>query len=1100
MLFLLSCCAFLVPNFCFQEPALSVGQELQGQIETGFAAISVEEMSATFLDAETPPRGKKYHLEVEESGTYSLVMEAYLFQPFLLIYGSGGAILAESELTQPSTQANLTLSLESAVQYEVWVCSRRGAAGPFTLKCDLGALPDRSPAEHLKFYLGELQESTRQLKAKYGENHALTAWAWIELGEALLRNQLPQEALEPLQRGLSILEAATPPDFEEISLGNYGLGWAYLSMNETEKAIPHMERTVELRRKLGDAESRSFANTLGNLAYCYNDLGNLPLALARAEEALQILKGLGDEGLAGAAELSNYLGNICGELRDESKTRFYFNEAVRLIQQLNGEGSADEAAYRSNFADSLRELKQPEEALKQSEMAIQMEEALFGKEHPMLPYRLSVYGLILLDLDRFQEAIEVFQRARDLFRQVSGEDNANEANICNSLGMAYFYSGKFTPAEKLLKRSEELWIRLRGPDNLHVHTAAFHRAIIAFESGRTKDGIGKLIESLQHGSDLLRENLSQMSEKAGLAYLERFRIARYYLQSKVHFLEDPAERRQVYELLAPWKGIVGELLVTGLQGLAASMDESQKQLLGQLRQLQAELSWLANAPDSSQEGERSQRIENLQTQREKLERELRLESENFQGNRQEWTVSEISENLPPGSAWIDFYDYRHYDRGRYEGEKFMPNWGEERRCGAWLIRAQDPDPVWVELAKVEDLRRLVEKYRIGMTGERARTRGGRPLNKGGRPLDKGGRPSNNARSTTAKAGLELRRVLWDPLAFQLQGVQQLFVSPDSFLGALPLESILLKEDRYLIEDYSVVYLSHPALLAQSKTRSRTTQPSLLVMGNVDFDSLQNSDLEPLSHSSDSTNSPTNSFRGFRGDWQALPATADEAQRILELHRKRFGKEESQMFLQKREADETRLKEAIPHYQVLHLATHGYFRPSGFVSNWSSSVEAETASEESPSRKPSMAEIVLSPGLLTGLVCSGVNSESVGGSDDGFLTAEEVSWMDLSDVELVVLSACETGLGKEQPGEGLLGLRRSFRLAGARSVVSSLWMVPDQSTHDLMVDFYQNLWVRGMGTYESLRQAQLHMLNHNRAKYGQGLPSTWAAFVFEGGWR
>ena len=109
-------------------------------------------------------------------------------------------------------------------------------------------------------------------------------------------------------------------------------------------------------------------------------------------------------------------------------------------------------------------------------------------------------------------------------------------------------------------------------------------------------------------------------------------------------------------------------------------------------------------------------------------------------------------------------------------------------------------------------------------------------------------------------------------------------------------------------------------------------------------------------------------------------------------------------------------------------------------------------------------------------------------------------LDLSGVDLVVLSACETGLGRPQSGEGLLGLRRAFHMAGADTAISSLWSVKDQSTSELMQSFYANLFFKGMGRHEALRAAQLDMLAQNRMEHGEALPSTWGAFVLSGEWR
>jgi len=102
---------------------------------------------------------------------------------------------------------------------------------------------------------------------------------------------------------------------------------------------------------------------------------------------------------------------------------------------------------------------------------------------------------------------------------------------------------------------------------------------------------------------------------------------------------------------------------------------------------------------------------------------------------------------------------------------------------------------------------------------------------------------------------------------------------------------------------------------------------------------------------------------------------------------------------------------------------------------------------------------------------------------------------------VSVSACDTGLGTPQEGESLMGLRRAFRLAGARSTVTSLWKVPDETTRALMIDFYQRLWAQGKAKSTALREAQLEQLAGNRKNFGgEAMPGTWGAFVLEGEWR
>lgn len=157
-----------------------------------------------------------------------------------------------------------------------------------------------------------------------------------------------------------------------------------------------------------------------------------------------------------------------------------------------------------------------------------------------------------------------------------------------------------------------------------------------------------------------------------------------------------------------------------------------------------------------------------------------------------------------------------------------------------------------------------------------------------------------------------------------------------------------------------------------------------------------------------------------------------------------------------------------------------------------------------------------PGLLSGLALAGANRKPDPQFDDGILTALEVIDLDLAHVDMVLLSACETGLGEIAGGEGVLGLQRAFQAAGAKTTVTSLWQVPDEPTEVLMERFYSNLWEKKLPKLTALREAQLWLLKDGKAHPGlkRGLqregapplddgrlpPYYWAAFVLSGDWR
>lgn len=219
-----------------------------------------------------------------------------------------------------------------------------------------------------------------------------------------------------------------------------------------------------------------------------------------------------------------------------------------------------------------------------------------------------------------------------------------------------------------------------------------------------------------------------------------------------------------------------------------------------------------------------------------------------------------------------------------------------------------------------------------------------------------------------------------------------------------------------------------------------------------------------------------------------------------MHEQAFEGQGKRLMLREAVATEEGLKFELPKYSVVHLATHGFFQPKGLPSMWEQ-VQEKRENMDIGLRGREKPLTGLLPGFLSGLVCAGANMKHEKDREDGFLTAEELTWLDLSGVNLVVLSACETGLGKAQSGEGMIGLRRSLRQAGVKTVISSLWKVPDVSTSELMRNFYQRVWLKGETKLDALRNAQLDTLKKNRIEHNRiGLPVTWGAFVLDGGWR
>jgi CHAT domain-containing protein len=201
-----------------------------------------------------------------------------------------------------------------------------------------------------------------------------------------------------------------------------------------------------------------------------------------------------------------------------------------------------------------------------------------------------------------------------------------------------------------------------------------------------------------------------------------------------------------------------------------------------------------------------------------------------------------------------------------------------------------------------------------------------------------------------------------------------------------------------------------------------------------------------------------------------------------------------------EATETAFKRLAPQQQVLHVASHGFFLddrcvgPAGPHRGIGSLTVSDSTTVESLVQGPTLS--------LSGIALAGANHRAAArdGEDDGILTAEEILLLPLSGVEWVVLSACETGVGEVRSTEGVFGLRRAFRIAGARTLIMSLWAVEDTTTREWMAALYEARFESEMETAEAVRHATRTVLDHRRTRGESTHPFWWAGFVATGDWR
>lgn len=455
------------------------------------------------------------------------------------------------------------------------------------------------------------------------------------------------------------------------------------------------------------------------------------------------------------------------------------------------------------------------------------------------------------------------------------------------------------------------------------------------------------------------------------------------------------------------------------------------------------------------------------TQKEQLEVQLarQIPEMKLQQKLQETDWRNLVEKLPEQAVLVEFVRSRLYD---FEGvtAQVESKW-KPTHYFAFILLANKPENVQIlDLGEATLIDRMIASFRASITGE-------------GSHREFETVPTEFIAGTVNK-GITLRQAIFDPLLKKISDRKRLFLAPDGDLSRLPFEVLPIDENRWLIDEYHISYLStgRDVLRFNAVTSGQSTEP--LVLADPDFD-LSAKESTTFVNRIKSSGRRSRDLNPSRVYFQPLPGTRVEGEKIAE----QLGVKKP---LLAGKALETSLK-ACRSPRILHLATHGFF-----LENQKRDPKVENLEHFGMTGRLS-AHGLENPLLRSGLALAGANTWLKNGSlppeaEDGILTAEDVSGLDLLDTELVVLSACETGLGEIRTGEGVFGLRRAFILAGAKRLIMSLWQVPDKQTQELMVDFYTRL-LKGQPCADALREAQLEM----KKKYPN--PFYWGAFIFQG---
>ena len=908
------------------------------------------------------------------------------------------------------------------------------------------------------------------------------------------------------ERSIAILEKNLGPEHPFVLTARNNLADVYQSLGEYARARETYEQVLARREEILGPEHPDLSQTLNNLALLLAVMGDFAGARRCYERALRIKeKALGPENGALASSLGN-LAELLREMGNYTDARPLLERALAIAEKTLGPEHPDTAAEVDGLAGVLSLLGEKEGAIRLYERAVAIRE----KDNPEgvdLATSLNNLALVLAEDKQGARAGRLYDRALGILEKVLGSEHPLVAYSLNDRGMLYRQEGDYSSAGPMFRRALAIREKNLGPDHPLVAAVLNNLATIHWTTGQPSEALETALRAKSIVRRQFQETARSLGEREALDF-ERLQTSGLDLALSVlasagqdSLPEGVLER--VWDEQIHSRAFVLDEMADRHRTVITSEDPGVRQLVSSLETSRNVLARLVLRGSSGEGGAPYRELlEEAVAAKEQAERELAESSLAF---REELTdgragLAEIRTALPEGSALLAFTAY-----ARYPGSGSPPGAAPIPSYLAFVLKAGGAAQVF-DLGPASEIEKRIQNWReqIALVPE-------------GLPV-----AGSHAEIRYREAAERLRELIWDPVAERIEGARTVFVVPDGALNLVNLTTLTAKDGRYLIESGPLLhYLSAERDLVRHR-RPRTHGEGIVLVGNPDYsDPAQTPSPARAGGSPLPATAGSPPLRGASGadgglltschDLQTLrfdplPGSAAETREIESLWRKKFNRKGNEpktlVRLDGAVAGEAAFKRMAPGHRILHLATHGYFVEDHCVS----SLASAQASAREPLRGAGGSAMPIlgeNPLLLAGLALAGANLRASPGSspdgEDGILTAEEVASLDLSGVEWVVLSACETGIGKVQSGEGVLGLRRAFETAGAGTLILSLWRVEDQASREWMRRLYQGR-LRGLSTAEAVRNASLGMIRNRRARGRSIHPFFWGGFIAAGDWR
>ena len=898
------------------------------------------------------------------------------------------------------------------------------------------------------YFLQALEMRKRLL----GEEHPNIAASFNNLAALYESQGRYEEAEDYYLQSLEMLKRLLGEEHPSVAASLHNLAGLYKNQGSYKEAETYFLQALEMLKRLLGEEHSSVAKSLSNLALLYHSQGRYSEAETYYLQSLEMLRNLlGEEHPSVAKSLSNLALLYYSQGRYKEAETYYL-QSLEMKKRLLGEEHPSVALALNNLAALYHSQGRYKEAETYYLQSLEMRKRLLGEEHPDVAQSLNNLAALYSAQGKYSEAETSYLQALEMRKRLLGEEHPSVATSLNNLAVLYKNQGRYSEAETSYLQALEIDKRILGEEHPSVATGLSNLAGLYWAQEKTSLAITLYTQSLEIGESNLIYNLFAGFERQKRNYLNK--IARdAHMNLSLHLNSapnNPQAANLAFNTVLQRKGRVLNFFSNSLQILRQRLETKDQKLLGELTITYSQLANLIyNRPEKLPLEQYKVQVALLEEKVKKLERELSNLSQEFRQEFQTPNITSVQKLIPAETALLEFVKYRPYNPKT--NEYSQPHY-------AAYILTPKGEPQGIDLGETTTIEQAVKLFRYSLADAET--------------------PEEQLQETARK----LDQLVMEPVRQVLGNSKQLLVSPQAALNLIPFEALVDEQGQYLVENYSFTYLTSGRDLLKLSEPTPNEQPSLVV-ANPNFEvpgqlaSLPQPNQEsslvvkpevPGQLASLPPKTQTRSLDLDHIPFIDLPGTEAEGKAIA----KKLGITP----LMNSQATEAAIKQ-VNSPKILHIATHGFFQTPE-----ASNLDDQTYQDN--------------PLLLSGLVLAGFRTEQSGSDDeDGILTAQEVSALNLFNTKLVVFSACDTGLGALDAGEGLYSLRRALVIAGAESQVISLWKVEDNATKELMVSYYDKI-LANQGRSEALRKTQLEMLNSEDHSH----PHYWAAFIPSGNWR